>query len=198
VRLIVATCVQRGARHCRAAARCWDPRPYADYIEQHVFAPAGMSESSMRGELEFASPKARAYTRHSAPGTTSAELQPAGPAEVVPNPASNAWCTANDLLQFARALLDDRLVGASMRQTLFTPRHAVEGGGALGETYAYGFFLTGTAQTPRIGHGGEMPGRNAFFEILPSLSAVVIVLANLDPPAASWVGERIVHWLAPR
>ena len=97
----------------------------------------------------------------------------------------------------SRALLDGRLVSASMRHTLFTPRHVVGGGGALDEAYGYGFFLTGTVRTPRIGHGGATPGRNAFFEILPSLSAVVIVLANLDPPAGSWVGERIVHWLAP-
>jgi hypothetical protein len=188
----------RSVQEFFAAYGTGDVQSFVRVMRAELSEQVPRDESRLAARFELASPKARAYTLHGAPGSAPArQLQPATSAEVVPNPAANAWCTADDLLRFARALLNDILVSATMRQTLFTSRHAIEGGGALGETYAYGFFLTGTAQTPRIGHGGETPGRNVFFEMLPSLPAVVIVLANLDPPAASWIGERIVHWIAP-
>lgn len=45
----------------------------------------------------------------------------------------------------------------------------------------------------RVGHSGVFPGVNAHFEFLPELGYTIVVLANADAPAASWVAERAAH-----
>ena len=54
-----------------------------------------------------------------------------------------------------------------------------------GTSYAFGFEDETTRDGVRhFGHGGGAPGVNAVFSIYPHSEYVVIVLANIDPPAA--------------
>ena len=43
----------------------------------------------------------------------------------------------------------------------------------------------------RIGHGGGAPGMNGVLWIYPESGLVIVVLANMDPPAAQDVGRFI-------
>jgi hypothetical protein len=52
----------------------------------------------------------------------------------------------------------------------------------------------GTAMRP-YGHGGGAPGMNGDLQIFPQSGYVIVVLSNLDPPAASRISNFIVNRL---
>jgi CubicO group peptidase (beta-lactamase class C family) len=65
-----------------------------------------------------------------------------------------------------------------------------------GTKYAFGFEDETTPDGVRlIGHGGGSPGMNGRLSIFPASGYVVVVLANLDPPAADsvarFIGDRL-------
>ncbi len=64
-----------------------------------------------------------------------------------------------------------------------------------GEKYAYGFMDKTEAGVRSFGHGGGAPGMNGELRIYPGSGYVIVVLANLDPPAASrpadFIGNRL-------
>jgi hypothetical protein len=45
-----------------------------------------------------------------------------------------------------------------------------------------------------VGHNGGAPGMNGDLRIYPQSGYIVVVLANIDPPAA----DRIADWLDAR
>jgi D-alanyl-D-alanine carboxypeptidase len=53
---------------------------------------------------------------------------------------------------------------------------------------------TGTA-VRHFGHGGGAPGMNGDLQIFPQSGYVIVVLSNLDPPAASRISDFIVNRL---
>lgn len=66
---------------------------------------------------------------------------------------------------------------------------------APGARYAYGFEDGRDAEgNGSVGHGGGAPGMNGDLRICPKSGYIVVVLANMDPPAA----QRIADWLDAR
>lgn len=63
--------------------------------------------------------------------------------------------------------------------------------------YAYGFMdLTGGGRRA-VGHSGGAPGMNGELLIFPDSGYVIVVLANMDPPAATQVARFIAERLPP-
>lgn len=50
----------------------------------------------------------------------------------------------------------------------------------------------------QVGHNGGIPGANAEFMMFPDQGVDVVVLANMDPPAATQVVGRILGVLTGR
>src|SRR5262249_25034982 len=101
-------------------------------------------------------------------------------------PGSVAYTTAPDLMRFADALLAHRLLSANATRDLWTDR-VQTGQGATNPAnaaYGYGFFLGPLGPHRVINHGGTGPGIDNVLDIYPDLGLALIVLANLDPPAA--------------
>jgi len=46
-----------------------------------------------------------------------------------------------------------------------------------------------------FGHGGGAPGMNGELEIYPQSGYVIVVLANLDPPAAGRISDFVCNRL---
>jgi len=61
--------------------------------------------------------------------------------------------------------------------------------------YAYGFQDSVINETRCFGHGGGAPGMNGILQICPVPGYVIAVLSNLDPPAASRVGDFVTNRL---
>jgi D-alanyl-D-alanine carboxypeptidase len=51
--------------------------------------------------------------------------------------------------------------------------------------YGFGFSTAGQGALRHFGHGGGAPGMNGDLRIYPESGLVIVVLSNLDPPAAA-------------
>ena len=161
---------------------------YYDYVQRHIYAPAGMTHSGSRPESQAVPDRSIGYTK--APGTTAW----APNTDTLPYSGTSAgggYSTVEDLARFAHAVLSHKLLNPDTTKLLITGK--VKDG--PGTRYAYGFE---DARHPDgkgwVGHGGGAPGINGDLRIYPKPGYVVAVLANLDPPAA----QRISEYLDPR
>jgi D-alanyl-D-alanine carboxypeptidase len=161
---------------------------YYDYVQQHIYAPAGMTRSGSLPEDHAVPDRSIGYTKP--PGTTGWVAN----TDTLPyrgTSAGGGYSTVEDLARFAHALLSHKLLSPHSTKLLITGK--VKAG--PGAKYAYGFE---DARHPDgngwVGHGGGAPGINGDLKIYPKPGYVVAVLANLDPPAA----QRISEYLDPR
>jgi D-alanyl-D-alanine carboxypeptidase len=157
---------------------------YYDFVERHVFAPAGMTATGSAPEDSAVAGRSVGYTRFI--GDT---LGPND--ETLPwrgTSAGGGYSTVRDLARFAAALVEHRLLDARHTELLTTGK--VD---AFGDKYAYGFIDRTVDGMRLVGHGGGAPGMNGELLVEPTSGTVVAVLSNLDPPAASRVAEFVVN-----
>ena len=108
--------------------------------------------------------------------------------------AGGGYTTAGDLLYFARALQDHKLLDAKDTQLLLTPS-GLQGGG---ERYGLGFGIDREPSGVCFGHSGGSPGQAGILEICPQVGYTMVWLANVDPPAALPVTDYLLHRLPSR
>jgi D-alanyl-D-alanine carboxypeptidase len=161
---------------------------YYDYVQRHIYVPAGMTRTGSRPENQAVADRSIGYTRP--PGATAW----APNTDTLPyrgTSAGGGYSTVEDLARFAHALLNHTLLSPPTTKLLITGK--VKAG--PGTRYAYGFE---DARDPDgngwVGHGGGAPGMNGDLRIYPKTGYVVAALTNLDPPAA----QRITEYLDPR
>jgi D-alanyl-D-alanine carboxypeptidase len=142
---------------------------YHEYIQRHVFAPAGMRASGFPALDSLPQRAAIGYTRGGegggAPSSATAPLTRAGPGihGYRGSAAGGAYSNVNDLFRF---LLSRRTASAG-----------------------------GTARRMSGRYGGGSPGSNVVVaEGLPD-GYDLIVLTNLDPPAAEPIADSVEVWL---
>lgn len=150
---------------------------YYDYVDEHLFAPAGMRDSGSLPEDVAVPRRAQAYTRAgaTAPWTSAADTLPYRGTS-----AGGGYSTAGDLLKFAQAL---------QAGTLLSPALLAEATRKQSPWYGYGFVVAEEQGVAWYGHGGGAQGMNAELRIFPTLGIVLVGLSNLDPPAASRLVE---------
>lgn len=164
---------------------------YYDYVRQNIYTPAGMKDTDSYFGSAAVPNRATGYLR--APDGSLAPnddtLPPRG------SPAGGGYSTAGDLLRFAQALLDYKLLNAEYTDLLTTGKV-----GPPGRQYAYGFADFRVDGVRMIGHNGGSPGVNGELDIYPASGYVVAVLSNLDPPSAGrvaqYIGARLLESLA--
>ena len=169
---------------------------YYDYVAEHVYKPAGMTLTASLAEDQVVPSRSVGYT-HMRPGPGG---DGAAPEAWRPNTdtlpyrgtsAGGGYSTVEDLLRFANALENHKLLDAEHTELLTTGKVETGGGGK----YAYGFGERTFSGIHCFGHGGGAPGMNGDLEICTQAGYVVAVLANLDPPAASRVSEFALNRL---
>jgi CubicO group peptidase (beta-lactamase class C family) len=165
---------------------------YEDYVQEHVFSRAGMTDTGSFAVDEVTPNRAVGYGRF--------EDDPFGIGPRRPNwmflsrrgnACGGGYSTAPDLLRFARALRDNRLLDRSLTEVLLTP-HPPAG------RYGYGFQLTAVDGRRIIGHsgGGVHSGIDATLSVWWDDDAVLVVLSNYDSPAATDLSADITELLA--
>ncbi|MBI1355515.1 MAG: serine hydrolase [Acidobacteria bacterium] len=155
---------------------------YYDYVAKYVYEPAGMIRSGSEPEAEAVSGRAIGYTK----GPEGSEWAPN--TDTLPyrgTSAGGGYSTVGDLLRFANALLSHKLLDAEHTELLITGKAETPWGGR----YAYGFEDGRKEGMGYVGHGGGAPGMNGDLKIYPYSGYVVVVLANLDPPAAQRISS---------
>jgi D-alanyl-D-alanine carboxypeptidase len=159
---------------------------YYDYVREHVYTPADMTSSGSEPEDVTVPDRSIGYTRMGA-----SELHPN--TDTLPyrgTSAGGGYSTVEDLLKFAKAIEDYKLLNAKFTNMLTTGKVDADGG-----RYAFGFDDQMINGIRCFGHGGGAPGMNGDLEICPDPGYVVAILANMDPPAANRVSMFITNRL---
>lgn len=149
---------------------------YAEYVEENLFLPAGMTRSSYCSETRITPGKAKGYS------WTGEELVHRDPiVHSHPYAAGSLCSTTLDLVAWNRALHGGRILGEEAHRTLVT-------GGTLndGTVLRYG---GGISLTPLQGHrawhhGGGINGFLSHLAYLPDHDLSVVVLVNTAGPVA--------------
>jgi CubicO group peptidase (beta-lactamase class C family)/predicted aspartyl protease len=136
---------------------------YRDYVQKHIFAPAGMRSTGFYTLEEKVANRASGYTLHGKDHELT-ERQPNSlslPGR--PSSAGGAFATAGDLLRFVNALQTNKLTSQKWTNWIFSNSFEAVG-------------------RPSLGIAGGAPGLNA--EIDMESDWTVIAMSNYDPPSA--------------
>jgi D-alanyl-D-alanine carboxypeptidase len=162
---------------------------YNDYVSAHIFKPTGMTETGNWPEGEIPGPWAAGYTGQ--PGHLVL-IPPPGQGGGGGTPAGGGLSTVADLQRFAEALMGYRLLDQTHTQRLMA-------GGMTapdGKPYPSDFSRKMDDGRTMWGHGGAAGGMNTWLRMFPESGQVVIVLCNLDEPAATGMANFICDRLA--
>ena len=155
---------------------------YYEYVRKNVYARVGMNASGSFWKTEKTPNLARGYTAQEGPPRYHYDSLP-----MRGSPAGGGYSTCEDLLRFATALTGHKLLDAEHTKLLTTARSDRQ----PGQGYGYGFGISSAGGVRSFGHGGGAPGINAELKIFPDSGYVVVVMSNLDPPAAARVSDFI-------
>ncbi|MFL5586001.1 MAG: serine hydrolase domain-containing protein [Gemmatimonadaceae bacterium] len=169
---------------------------YDDYLRRHIFTPAGMSRTGNFGPDDVVTHRAVGYRHHA--NDPLAVRSPYGNRSFVRkgSPAGGEYTTARDLWRFSRALLAGQILDPAVRDTLWVGRSPLPWDRT--QRYGYGVIASSDGARTLLGHGGGGSGTGIDNEFRFSRdgSYAVVVLANIDPPAASDLAPALVKFLA--
>jgi len=162
---------------------------YFDYIQRHVFAPAGMADSGF-DTIEDVTPHLSAgYFRDGVfSGDWKADWMK------IPfkgGPAGGGYSTNADLLRFAAALREGKLVRSATLTQMFESEVPAGPGGyaaGFGDRLSHGHHVRG--------HAGGIEGTDANLQMVWETGTAVALTSN-EGPGQSWLlAERIADLLA--
>jgi CubicO group peptidase (beta-lactamase class C family) len=156
---------------------------YYDYVEEHIFAPAGMTNSGFYARDQDVPNFAMGYT-----GTTYSRSKHTVWLPFKGSAEGGAYSTVEDLLTFERALLSHQLLRPETTELVLSGKTDIPDSPGL--KYAYGFFEFRQHGIRIVQHSGGLPGVNTEFVMDVTNGYTVIVLSNYDYPAAEYVVER--------
>jgi CubicO group peptidase (beta-lactamase class C family) len=148
---------------------------YADYVQRHLFARAGMPDSRYCDDNAVVPRRAHGYQVRRDTVQRADRISHAWPY------AAGSLCsTAGDLVAWTRALHGGRILGAAAYRELLAPGTLADG---TRLRYAKGLFVGDSiAGHLAVHHGGDIPGYSAHLAWLPGDSTVVAVLTNTAGP----------------
>jgi CubicO group peptidase (beta-lactamase class C family) len=143
---------------------------FEDYLQQHVFKPAGMKNTGFIGKRRWN--EARMSVGYEPAAVGSGKFSPTEnkPSKWDDKGAGGVLTTSGDLYKWHRALEGSLILSAISKKKLYTP---------FLSDYAYGWEVKKTKQgTPAIQHGGDVPGLQSWFAQFPEEKLVVVMLIN--------------------
>ncbi|HEU0051707.1 MAG TPA: serine hydrolase domain-containing protein, partial [Longimicrobium sp.] len=169
---------------------------YFAYLREHVFAPAGMTDTGAFQLTEVVPNLAVGYTfDENDPLELEGRRNNWDFLPFMGSPAGGSYSTAPDLLRFARALRGHRLLSPEMTETLTRGRPVA---GWTGRAYGLGFEVWTDSAGEARGHtgGGGRSGINSAMRMLWDGRYTVIVMANFDGTVAQDLARDITNFLA--
>jgi len=163
---------------------------YFEYIQRHVFAPAGMTSSGFDTQEDVTPNLATGYFRDGLFSTVWKANWMTLPFKG--SPAGGGYSTNADLLRFAQALKTGKLVKTQTVQKMFDGEVPAGPGG-----YAAGFGDRLSHGRHIRGHAGGAPGMDADLAMVWETNAAVAVTSNEgDSQTAMMLAENIADLLA--
>jgi CubicO group peptidase (beta-lactamase class C family) len=158
---------------------------YFDYVKQHIFKRAGMSNTDFYERDNKVANRAVGYMRVTAKGEPDPEAPRRENTSARPakgSPAGGAYSTVGDMHKFQMALRINKLLNQKYTDIVSTGKVKVPPGWPMSE-YAYGFTISVVNGKRIVGHGGAGPGVAGKFEMYPELGYTVVILSNYELPA---------------
>ncbi|WP_336921536.1 serine hydrolase domain-containing protein [Aquipuribacter sp. SD81] len=162
-------------------------RPFTEAATERALRRAGMMDSGYLRSDEVLPDVAVGYVRR-ADGTWRTNVFDI---PVVGGGDGGALVTARDVDRFLTAYDDGTLLG-DLRDLALT-RHVEVPDDAPGYSMGYGVFLYPDG---RFGHGGGDPGVDVLAQRWPEQAATLVVLCNVEEPAADWRAAVLEAWSA--
>lgn len=150
---------------------------YATFVQDNIFTPLGMKDSGYDSNSAVILRRASGY----APS-------PTGPVNAgfihmsIPHAAGALYSTTEDLLKWQQALYAGRVVSAASLQKMTTPFKG---------DYAFGLVVRTVNGRKVIAHGGGIEGFNTSLSYSPDEKLTIVVLSNINGPAANELGSKL-------
>jgi CubicO group peptidase (beta-lactamase class C family) len=159
-------------------------RSYAEFVEERIFAPLGMTSSAVYDERAPRIAR-RAYGyRRDGDGFRLDDDHPLN--HVIGS--GGIYSTVEDLFHWDQALYGEQLVRRETLAEAFRPAR-LDGGEAY--PYGFGWRLTERRGLPCVWHGGEWLGFQTFLARYPDRRFSVIVLSNLVETDAEGLADTL-------
>ena len=162
---------------------------YYSYVQEHVYKPAGMTDTGFYEPGKDIPNLAIGYSRMSRDGKRlDEERDNTSTREVKGGPAGGGYSTAPDLVKFQQALFSYKLLDTEHTAVMTTGK--VDGPRGMGR-YGYGFGDNNADGKHSVGHNGGAPGIAANLEMFPETGYTAVALMNTDPPALMPIAKAI-------
>jgi CubicO group peptidase (beta-lactamase class C family) len=162
---------------------------YFDYVREHIYKPAGMTDTDCF-DVDTDPPNvATGYTKRNAPpGTlrTNTFLH-----VVKGGPSGGGYSTVGDLFKFDVALRTHKLLSAKSTDAVWSGKVKF---GPPGSEYGYGFMDARYNGSRIVGHSGGFAGISSQLDMYLDLGYTVAVMSNYDF-AAEPVALKLREWL---
>ena len=150
---------------------------YEKFVRENIFVPLGMKDSGYDSNSAIIPHRASGY----APGRGG--IENAGFIQMsVPQGAGALYSTTGDLLKWEQALFGGKVLTSASLAKMTTP---------FKNDYAFGLAIETTGGRKRISHGGGIEGFNTDLAYYPDDKLTVVVLANLNGPAAGDIAGKL-------
>lgn len=151
---------------------------YAAYVDEHIFRPAGMTQSLYDDSRRIVPQRVPGYSA----GPRGTELNAEFVSMTQPHAAGALLSTVDDLWKWEQALAAGKLVNPDLRKQAYTSGQLADGR-ATG--YGFGWSLGTVAGHPAVSHGGGIQGFSTFVLRVADAGLFIAVLCNADNPKAS-------------
>ncbi|MBK9391222.1 MAG: serine hydrolase [Bacteroidetes bacterium] len=158
-------------------------KTYAEYIEENLFKPAGMTSSIYGSDKSIVKNRASGY-QPEGDKTVNADYL----SMLLPYSAGSIMSTVEDLYRWNRALISYKLVKKETLEKAFTEYKLSDG---KGTSYGYGWFLHQLQGSPTIEHGGAINGFLCNGIYLPAEDMFVAVFSNSTAKSPDLVSMKI-------
>ena len=147
-------------------------RPFAELVRVRIAEPAGAPTLQDDDVRRIIRGRAQGYRR------VGGKLQNS---ELMDNSyklGGGGLCSsADDLVRFAQALMDGKLVGKDMLVAMWTPQQTRDGQRI---EYALGFRVMGEGTRRAVAHGGAQSRVTTFLVLLPEQRVAIALMCNLE------------------
>jgi CubicO group peptidase (beta-lactamase class C family) len=144
---------------------------YEEYVNEHLFKPAGMNNSLYGNDQIIVKNRAYGY-QPSGSGHANADFM----SMALPYAAGSLMSNVDDLFKWNQALQSGKLLKKETLELAFKPGKLNDG---TPMTYGYGWDMGNLQGSPVIVHGGGINGFLTFASWLPKENVVVVLLQNV-------------------
>jgi CubicO group peptidase (beta-lactamase class C family) len=176
-----------------AALEGLQKKPYADAMREVIFAPLGMTRSTLRPPVATGASHALG---HRFEGDKLTVVRP------IANdtrlwPAGYMWSNANDISRALFALMHQgrvdgkQAIPASVVERVMTP-HTPMPNVFVGGHYGYGLMIARDRGVLVYEHGGTLPGFSSIMRFAPERGVGIAMLSNLDNAPLRRIAQNVV------